>query len=450
MEPSLIELTLEEIRTALESGQIQEAIEALIKLHPVDRADAFSDLDDEDQAVILPKLDIPFTADLLEELEDDEAAFVANALPTELLADILDEMEPDEAADVLGDLPPDRAAEALAEMEEAEDVIPLLGHPDETAGGLMTTSFIAVRPRTTAAQTIDFLRQVEPDEETPYYIYVIDRNRCLVGIIGMRELIVSEPNAEVQSFMDIDVISATTSDDQEEVARLMARYDLAAMPVVDEMGVLQGVITHDDVLDVVEDEATEDIYRLANVPDPDLSINSSVSLSVRRRLPWLYLSTLTALFASWVISIFEDLFKQVAVLAVFQSVVAGMGGTTATQSLAMIVRAIALGEITFREAWEPVLKQILTGLIQGIAVGAVAGLGVYLWQGNAFLGLILGLALIGNMVIAVIVGTLIPLVLKALQLDPALASAVLVTAVTDSAGFALFLGLASIFLPQLI
>ena len=449
MEPSQIDTTLEEIRVALEAGLIQDAIDALTKLHPVDRASAFSDLNDTDQAVILPQLDIPATADLLEELEDEEAAAVANGLPTELLADILDEMEPDEAADVLGDLSPSRVAEALAEMEEAADVIPLLAHPDETAGGLMTTSYIAVRPEMTASQTIDFLRQVDPDEETPYYIYVVDLNNRLVGIIGMRELILAAPEDEVYKFMYREVVSATTTDDQEEVARLMARYDLASMPVVDEQDVIQGVITHDDVLDVLEDEATEDIYRLANVPDPDLSIFSPVGLSVRKRLPWLYISTLTALFASWVISIFEDLFQQVAVLAVFQSVVAGMGGTTATQSLAMIVRAIALGEISVKEAWEPLLKQALTGLIQGIAVGTVAGLGVYLWQGNPYLGLILGLALIGNMVIAVIVGTLIPLLLKAFNLDPALASAVLVTAVTDSAGFALFLSLASLFLPYL-
>jgi magnesium transporter len=449
MEPSQIDLTLEEIRTALEAGQVDEAIEALVKLHPADRADAFSDLDGADQATLLPQLDVPSTADLLEELEDDEAADVASGLPTDLLADILDEMEPDEAADVLGDLPPTRAAEALAEMEDAEEVIPLLGHPDETAGGLMTTSYISVTPDMSAADTISLLRQLSPDEETPYYLYVVDAGNHLTGIVGMRDLIIAPPNAKVKSFMDPEVLSVTSGTDQEDVARLMSRYDLAAMPVIDSNGILWGVITHDDLVDVIEDEATEDIYRLANVPDPSLTIDSPVTTSVRRRLPWLYLNTLTALFAAWVISNFEGLFQQVAVLAVFQSVVAGMGGNAATQSLAMIVRAIALGEITSREAWRPLLRQVASGFVQGVAVGLVVGLGVYLWKGNAFLGLIMGLALIGNIIVAAIVGTLVPLGLKAINQDPALASSVLVTAVTDSVGFALFLGLASIFLPQL-
>jgi len=449
MEQAQIDRTLEEIRTALEDGKVPEAIAALIKLHPADRADAFSDLDYDDQATLLPQLDIPSTADLLEELEDDEAADVAIGLPTDLLADILDEMEPDEAADVLGDLPPARAAQALAEMEEADDVIPLLGHPDETAGGLMTTSFIAIKPGTTARETIEFLRQISPDEETPYYLYIVDQSGRLAGIVGMRDLIIARPEAPIDSFMDPDVISVTTSTDQEDAARLMSHYDLAAMPVIDDVGILQGVITHDDLVEVLEDEATEDIYRLANVPDPDLGIDSPVGTSVRRRLPWLFLNTLTALFAAWVISNFEGLFQQVAVLAVFQSVVAGMGGNAATQSLAMFVRAIALGEVSTQLAWRSLLRQVASGIIQGIAVGAVVGLGVYAWKGNAFLGLIMALALLGNIVVAAIVGTLIPLGLNALKLDPALASSVLVTAVTDSIGFALFLGLATIFLPHL-
>jgi magnesium transporter len=449
MEQAQIDATLDKIRTALEKGRVQDAMMALSRLHPADRADAFSVLDDEDRATLLPRFDVPSTADLLEELEDDEAAILANRLPTELLADVLDEMEPDEAADVLGDLPPSRAAEALAEMEEAEEVIPLLSYADETAGGLMTTSFIALNPNSTTAQAIDFLRQLDPDVETPYYMYVVDPSNHLVGILGMRDLIIADPDTVVETIMSSEVIVSLPEQDQEEVARLMARYDLAAIPVVDEQGEIQGVITQDDLVEVLEDEATEDIYRLANVPDHELSIDSPVRTSVRKRLPWLYLNTLTALFAAWVISNFESLFQQVAVLAVFQSVVAGMGGNAATQSLAMIVRAIALGEISIRESWKPLGRQVATGIIQGIAVGSVVGIGVYIWKGNAFLGLIIGLALVGNIIVAAIVGTLIPLGLKALNLDPALASSVLVTAVTDIVGFGLFLGLASLFLPQL-
>jgi magnesium transporter len=444
-----IDLALDEVRAALEAGQVLDAIAALIRLHPADRAEAFSDLNDEDQAALLPRLDIPTMADLLEELEDDEAADVAEELPTERLADVLDEMEPDEAADVLGDLPPKRVAEALAEMEDANDVIPLLGYPDETAGGLMTTSYIALRPHTTAKQAISFLREVSPEEETPYYLNVIDRDRRLVGIVGLRELVIAEPDTMIEDFMDPNVIHANTDTDQEEVARLMVRYDLAALPVVDHSRVLKGVVTYDDLMDVLEEEATEDIYLLANVSDPDLSIDSSIGLSIRRRLPWLYLNTLTAFFASWVISQFESIIAQVAVLAVFLSVVAGLGGNSATQSLAIIVRAIALGELEIHEAWKTILKEATVGLLQGISVGVVAGLGVYLWKGNAVMGVILGLALAGNILVAGIIGSLVPVLLKALRLDPALASSVLVTAVTDSVGFALFLTLAVIFLPHL-
>jgi magnesium transporter len=444
-----IEVTLDKIRHALENNNLPAAISTLSQLHPADLADAFSDLPDDDQATLLPKLNLDATADLLEELEDEEAVDIAGSLTTERLADVLDAMEPDEAADVLGDLPAEIAAQALAEMEDAIEVIPLLGHHDETAGGLMTTSFITLRPKTTAAQAINYLRQLRPQEETPYYLYVVDSERRLIGIVSLRSLLVADPNAAVETFMDPSVIHVTTETDQEDVARLMVRYDLAALPVVDDRSVLWGVITYDDLMDVLEDEATEDIYRLANVADADLAVDSPVGLAVRRRLPWLYLNTLTALFAAWVISNFEDLFTQVAVLAVFQSVVAGMGGNVATQSLALVVRAIALGEISRRQAWIALWKQVSAGVIQGLAVGVVVGLGVVWWKGSPYLGLILGLALFGNMLVAVAAGTIVPLILHAIKLDPALASSIFVTAITDSIGFALFLGLASIFLPYL-
>jgi magnesium transporter len=206
------------------------------------------------------------------------------------------------------------------------------------------------------------------------------------------------------------------------------------------------VITHDDLVDIIDDEATEDIYRLANVSDADLTINSPVTTQIKRRLPWLYLNTLTALFAAWVISHFKALYAQMALLAVFQSVVTGMGGNAAQQSLAMIVRAIALHDISPHNIPHTLINQAITGLLQGVAVGIFVGLGVYLWAHDILLALILCIALIGNMFVAVIIGTLIPLALKVLKLDPALASTVLITAITDSFGFFLFLGLASIFL----
>lgn len=446
---SAVQQAQQAISDALQEQHPQHAVETLLSLHPADRAEVFTDLHRGEREQILAHLDIPATADLLEELEDQLASRAAATLTNERLADVLDEMEPDEAADVLGDLPPERASKALAEMEEAEDVLPLLSHGDETAGGLMTTSYIALRPDRTTAEAIDYLREIGPEEETPYYLYVIDTSRHLVGIVSLRTLVVSKPDTIIADIMDPDTYHATTSMDQEDAARLMVRYDLAALPVVDHEGVLAGVITYDDLVDVLEDEATEDIYRLANVSDADLTIDSPVGLSIRRRLPWLYVNAFTAFFASWVIAHFEGLIAQVAVLAAFQSVVAGLGGNTATQSLAIIVRAIALGEISPGESARTVFKEGLTGLLQGLAVGLAAGIGVYLWQGNAYMGLILALALVGNMLLAGLAGAFVPLGLRALNLDPALASSVLVTAITDSVGFALFLGLASLFLPHL-
>jgi magnesium transporter len=446
MDAAIIEATMAEVRSALEADRLDEAIAALSRLHPADQADAYSDLDNQGQAALLPMLGIEATADLLEELETYQRTDIAESLTTERLADVLDEMEPDDAADILGDLPPEVAAETLAEMEDAQEVLPLLPYADETAGGLMTTSFIALRPDTSAIQAIEFLRQLEPEAETPYYLYVEDSGGHIVGIVGLRDLVVSQPNAMLQEIMQTDVVYVRTQDDQEDVARTMAKYDLAALPVVDDHNILQGVITHDDVFDVIEDEATEDIYRLANVPDPDLTVDSPIGISIRRRLPWLYLSALTALFASWVITHFEDLIAQAAILAAFLSVVAGVGGNTATQSLALYVRGIALGEIDASRAWKGVIKEGITGFAEGILVGLAVGLVVYLWQGNYIVGLALCLALIFNMLVAGIAGAFVPLALKVLRLDPALASSVLVTTITDSFGFAIFLIIASLLL----
>lgn len=442
-------LAFERVRTALETNRKSDAVSILLELHPADQAEVFNLLSEEQQALILPKLDVGAAADLLEEMEDEEVLTAVESLTSEQLADVLDEMEPDEAADLLGDLPPAQASEALAQMEDAGDVIPLLGYPDETAGGLMTTAFLALHRTTTIQQAIQFLRQVSPEIDIPYYLYVIDREKRLTGVLGLRNLVIAEPSAAVGDIMDHEVIYVSTDTDQEEVARVMARYDLAAVPVVDRNRHLVGAITHDDIVDVLEDEATEDIYRLGNVTDTDLEPESPIWQHLRGRLPWLYVNTLTALFASWVVTNFEEIIAQVAVLAAFQSVVAGLGGNSGSQNVVMVVRSMALGRIDSRRLWRIVLRQATVGLLQGLGVGIVVGIGVAIWQGNPFLGLVLALAMVGNMVVAGVIGTLTPFVLTRLGMDPALASSIFVTAITDSGGFFIFLSLAAIFLSYL-
>lgn len=437
----------EKIRTALEIQQISKATSRFLELHPADQAEVFNLLGDDEQVCLLQHLDIPSTADLFDELEDEETLEAAENLSLERLADVLDEMDPDEAADLLGDLPPDQAEEALAKMDEPEDVLPLLGYPDETAGGRMTTAFIGLRPQTTAETAIQFLRDVSLENDVPYYLFVVDRNNSLVGVTGLRELVISDPTAMMETIMDPDVIYISADADQEEAALLMTRYDLSALPVVNENNQLMGVITHDDILDVLEDEATEDIYRLASVSDTDLEPNSTVRDQMRGRLPWLLLNSLTSLAAAWIISNFGDLFIQVAVLAFFQSVVAGLGGSAASQDVVMIVRALALDKINTSQAWSILIRQIWVGFLQGAILGIMVGIGVGIWQGNPFLGLVLGLALVGNLIVAATVGTLIPLLFKYFNQDPALASSVLVTAATDAIGFLIYLSLASVFLP---
>lgn len=450
MNQLIIEDAVERVRLALESGRVDDAITYLNTLHPADRAETFADLETEDQHELLPRMDAESTAEILEELEDDDALAATSHLTSAQLADVLDEMEPDAAADILGDLSPERAASALAEMEEADDVRPLLAYEDDTAGGLMTPEFFALRESMTAQSAIAFLRAREPDAETPYYLYVVDGQDRLVGVLGLRSLIMTSPGVLVGDVMERDIRTVQAGTDQEEVANLMTKYSLLALPVVDVAGKLVGVIRSSDIAHVIEEEATEDIHRLSNISsEGDLGPWSPVRTSVQRRLPWLYINLFTAFLAAWVVSQFEATIAQLAVLAVFQSIVAGQGGNAGTQTLAIMVRGLALGEIEISDVGPALLREIGIGMLHGVAVGIAVGIGAYLWKGIPFLGVVIGLAMVGNMIAAGMAGTLVPLTLKSLKLDPALASAVLVTTVTDCVGFGLFLGLATAFLPLL-
>ncbi len=444
------ETLLHQLQDALHLQNIALSTKLFLDLHPGDQVEVFELLSNEQQDYLISLLEDSDVAVLFSHQEDDETLEAVKGIEVDRLADIIEEMEPDEAADLLGDLPPDITKEALEQIEDSRDILQLLKFPDETAGGRMTTDYISVLSSATASHSIEVLRKLEPDTDVPYYIYVTDPDNKLLGVVGLRELVVSSPDTTISSIMDEEVFFTKAMLDQEEVAQIMVTYDLSSLPVVDDKNHLLGVVTHDDIMDVILEEATEDVYKLASVSDTDLEPDSPVKEQIKGRLPWLFLNSLTALFASWVISNFEGLIGQVAVLAIFQSVVAGQGGNAASQSVAMFVRAIALGNIPQNTTIKLLFRQMLVGLLQGLCIGTIVGIGVYLWRGNIYLGIVLGLALVGNLILAGIVGTLIPLGLKAVGQDPALASSVLVTAVTDSLGFFIFLSLANYFLPNLL
>ncbi len=440
---------LDQVRNALAREDWNQAVALVEALRPPDQAELFSDLPPIEQDQLLPRLDPEDSADIMEELEEEEAAEIAARLETDELAQILDEMEPDEAADLLGDIAPERVDEVLAVMEEPEEVRPLLVHADESAGGLMTSANITLHKEMTAEQAIAHLRIVGPETETVYYLFVVDRDIHLVGVVSLRQLVVAPPHTRVEEIMARDVIYVRVDADQEEAARLMSRYDLLALPVVDDEGHLLGLITHDDLVEVLEDEATEDIYRLGGVLEEHPE-DGRIPDALRNRLPWLVLNLGTALASATVLSLFEGTIAKVAVITAFFPIVAGVSGSAGTQTLTVIVRGLALGELEPRDGLQALGREILIGLANGIAVGCLVALIALVWKGTPMLGVIVGLATLLNMIGAGTAGALVPLVLQMLRIDPALGSPILVTTITDTSGYFIYLGLATLVLTRLI
>jgi len=441
---------VEKIEDALNRNDVGSAVNTLEALEDDDKFEVFDELDLEDQAELLPRLDPETGADILVEMHEDDQAAVAKRVDDESLSEILDEMEPDDAADVIGDLSEERQQRVLAEMdrEAADDVRALLIYPDESAGGLMTNSFLALRAEMSAQKAIDALREWGPDNETAYYLFVVDRDRHLQGIVSLRDLITAPSDKLLHDIMTTDVMSVPAGTDQEECGQLLRKHGFQALPVVDAEHRLLGVITNDDLVEVIEDEATEDAFRLAGVPDEE-RVFSSVGDSMKKRLPWLVVNLGTAFLAAAVYNLFTTTVDALPFLAALPSIVAGQGGNAATQRITILVRGLATGEVESEDAMRVILKEIWIGLLQGLALALVVGVGVAIWRNNWVVGGVIGVAMIGNMVVAGLAGTAIPFLLKLIKLDPALASAVIVTTFTDCCGFALSLGLATLLLRYL-
>ncbi|MEW6219260.1 MAG: magnesium transporter [Thermodesulfobacteriota bacterium] len=375
---------------------------------------------------------------------------VAEAIPRETVADLVSAMSADERVDLMKELPDEVQDEIfpLLARAEREDIRKLAAYAEGTAGAIMTSAYVTLRPELTVAAALEKLRHEWPGKETIYYAYVINDRRQLVGLVSLRGLILARPSARVGDIMNPDVIFVRAGDSQEETAALIAKHDLIALPVVNGGDALVGIVTHDDALDVVTAEATEDMLRMAGT-DAEEHPGASIFTSIRLRCPWLTVNLGTAMLASLVVSHFQDTLSRYIVLAAMMPIVAGLSGNAGTQTLAVTVRGIALGEIEAAAGWRTILREAGIGCVNGAVVGVVMGLVAFLWHGNPWLGLIMFLAMVANLLVAGLVGSGIPLTLKALRLDPALGSSIFITATTDVCGFSIFLSLATMLLPLL-
>lgn len=380
---------------------------------------------------------------------EEDMAEVAEHLDKETLVDVLDEMEPDTAADLLGEMEPADAARLIGEMDDAEQVVSLMKYAEDSAGGIMNTPPPSLRRWMKVREAVTFLREHYQDAEDIYYLYVLDRNANLIGLVNLRSMVLADPEATIESIMRRDIVSVRVDADQEEAAQLLARYDLLAVPVVDASDSLVGIITVDDVMDVIEEEATEDIYRLAQVGS-DSALFSPIAQSLRARLPWLMVNLVTAFLASGTVAIFEPTIAKVTILAAFLPIVAGQGGNAGTQTMTVVVRSLALREVETSDTSAALWHEVRIGMVNGMVLGACVGLFTWLFTQNEGIGLAIGLAMLGNMVVASTFGTLVPMALRVLKIDPALASSIFVTTATDILGFFLFLGIATLLMNLIL
>jgi len=447
MERQLIDNTLNEVRIRLEANDWAGAADILELLRPPDQADVFSELAPEQQETLLPQLELEYAADILEELEDEEAAEFAGRLPVETLSSILDEMELDEAADLLGDLTPEQATQILERMADAEDVRPLLLHADETAGGLMTSEFIALRESMIVSQALQSIRDWSPENDAIYDLFVVDWNNHLSGIINLVDLIKADPSRRLGDIMSPDVIHVQAGADQEQCANLMSRYDLYALPVVDDDLQLIGVITVDDLVDVLVEEQTEDIQRLGGALPLDTPyMDTSVWKVAWKRVGWLMMLFVTGTLTGTVLRQFEGELATVVALTFFIPLLIGTGGNAGSQTTATIIRALAVGDIRMRDALRVFWHECRAGLILGCMMALIAFVRAYTWNPNLPLALAVSAAILVIVLWATSVGSLLPILAARLKIDPTVVSGPFMSTLVDATGLYIYLSVAKMIL----
>jgi magnesium transporter len=442
-----------QVRDGLESNDL-ESLKAILAEHPpVDIADVLERLDDDAKHRVFGLLSPEQAAEVLSETGSLVTRELLTRLPAEEVGDLLDQMPMDDAAEILIDDVPERQEELLAVMEpeDAAEVRDLLQYPPNSAGRLMTDQYVHLRPEMTAAQTLEYLRKVDEEVETVNDLYVLDNNKNLIGVVSLREVVTAPPTRRLEEIMARDIIAVRPEVDQEEVAQLVARYDFLAMPVTTEDGRMLGIVTVDDIIDVLVHENTEDALRFGGVEGGGELLDQPyftipIPTVIRRRAGWLLLLFVAETFTGSVLRVFENELAQVVSLSFFIPLLIGTGGNTGAQTVSTIIRGIALREIRLRDTWRVILRELSSGLLLGLVLGTFGFGRALLWGSSPQFSLVIGLSVLAICAWANTIGSLIPLVAHRVGIDPAIVSAPLITTLVDATGLFIYLTIARILL----
>lgn len=432
----------------IDAGDPRGAAQLLHMLHPADQADALAALSTDERRRVLDRIDSHTLAQLLPFLTHEELEHVAPDVALPQLTAALDQTTARVGADVLHHLPAPDAELVLDHLPDAEIVAPLLEHDDETAGGIMAPELMVLGPHLAAERALTLLRVATPAPTVRDTVYIVDAEGVLLGSVHLLDVVFAAPMTALRDLMEPPGPTVRTDVDQEEALQTLQHYGLRALPVLDDQDRLVGVTTAEDLLDIAQQEATEDMYRLVGLVD-DEALTAPVHTAVRRRLPWLTLNLATAFAAGAVIAGFEDTLARVAALAIFLPIIAGQGGNAGMQVTTLAVRAMALGEFDRHFTRTVLPREIAIGVVTGIVLGLIVGVIGWVWQDNPYLGVAVGVAMLATMVVAGLSGLLIPIVLRRVGADPALAAGIFVTTATDVLGFLFFLGIAALLIERI-
>jgi len=430
----------------------KDKFDILVKqLFPIDIALALEYSTEEELKTFIKFTTPEFHAKVLEQAKEKLQLRLLRHFDYSEAVHLFTKMSKDDVVDTIGNLPTNLRKELLHQMKVSEFVTidELLSYSPKSAGGIMTTEFIAVNDSMNTKDALDVVIAEGYESEVIETIFVLNQKNELMGTADLRDILASDRSVLMRDITNENHLSVFPDTDQEKVALLVSKYDLKAVAVVNQNNNLLGIITVDDIIDVIVEEQTEDILRLGGVSGQETTGGTLIQ-SIRRRIPWLIINLGTAFLAAFTVTLFESVIAQVVALASSMSIVTGMGGNAGNQTLSVVIRSIALGELELKKSWHRVFREIAIGIVQGAIVGLFAGIILYFKVGNPMIGFIIFLAMIGNMVVASTAGFLIPLILKHFNFDPALGSSIFLTASTDVLGFFFFLGLATLFLPWLV